>query len=241
MFIPLHDGVELRHIPRPLATWGLVAVNVAIWGLGALGLFGDLQALDTALGVIPAVMTGRAELAPSLAILPQWGTPLTAMFLHVGFWHLIGNMTFLWVFGDNVEDAMGSARYLLFYLLCGFAAAALYVAMSPASESPLIGASGAMSGVIVAYLLLHPHIRIFGLVFNWLPVRVPALWMIGFWILFQVGAALFGGRAEVGWWAHVGGIAAGAALTPLFVRAGTSWGRAAWRTDASPSAAASEG
>lgn len=222
MFIPLHDDAPpLRHIPNPAATWGLIAANVVVWAAGAAGLLGDLMRLDTALGMIPAVVFGHAELSPDLAVAPVWATPVTAMFLHAGLWHLAGNMLFLFVFGDNVEDATGTLRFLLFYLLCGLAGAAAHALAAPTSEAPLIGASAAVSGVIAAYLLLHPQVRVFGLVFNWLPVRIAAAWLIGAWIVFQLGAAFLGGREEVGWWAHVGGILAGLVLTPILTRPGT--------------------
>lgn len=222
MFIPLHDDAPpLRHIARPVATWALILANVAVWAAGAVGALGDLARLDTALGVIPAVLFGHAQLSPELAIAPLWATFATSMFLHAGIWHLAGNMLFLFVFGDNVEDALGTLRFLVFYLLCGLAGALAHAFAAPTSESPLIGASSAVSGVIASYLLLHPQVRVLGLVFNWLPVRIAAIWLIGAWIAFQIGSALFGGRAEVGWWAHVGGLVAGAALTPLLARRGT--------------------
>lgn len=229
MFLPLHDDAPpLRHIARPAATWALILANVAVWAAGAAGLLGDLARLDTALGVIPAVVFGHAQLSPDLAVAPVWATFVSSMFLHAGAWHLAGNMLFLFVFGDNVEDAMGTLRFLAFYLLCGLAGALAHAFAAPTSESPLIGASAAVSGVIAAYLLLHPQVRVLGLVFNWLPVRIAAFWLIGAWIAFQIGSALFGGRAEVGWWAHVGGILAGAAATPLLIRRGTPLlGRAA--------------
>jgi membrane associated rhomboid family serine protease len=224
MFLPLHDDAPLRHIRRPIATWGLIGLNVLIWALGALGLFGDLARLDTSLGVIPAVVTGRASLSPDLRIAPVWATFLISPFLHANFIHLIGNMAFLHVFGDNVEDALGSARFVLFWLLCAAAGVGAYVASAPDAEAPLIGASGAVSGVIASYLLFHPNVRVFGLVFNVVPVRVSALWIIGAWISLQVGAALLARGGDVGWWAHVGGVAAGLALTPLMRRPGAPFG-----------------
>lgn len=220
MFIPLHDGTPMRHLAAPRTAWTLIAVNVGVWLAGRFGLFGDMARVDTALGAIPAVLLGHAELAASLALVPSWATPFTAMFLHGNLFHLVGNMLFLWVFGDNVEDAMGHLRFLLFYLACGLAGTLLYAGMAPQSEAPLIGASGAVSGVIVAYLMLHPRVRVFGLVFNWLPLRIPAYWCLGLWIVFQIVNAVLGGESEVGWWAHVGGILAGAVLTPLMRRPG---------------------
>ncbi|MGE3248551.1 MAG: rhomboid family intramembrane serine protease, partial [Beijerinckiaceae bacterium] len=165
---------------------------------------------------IPAVMSGNAIVSPELSVVPAWTTPVTSTFLHGGFLHLAGNMMFLWVFGDNVEDAMGSLRFAAFYLLCGAIAGLTYVFMFPASESPLIGASGAISGVAAAYLVLHPRVRIFGLLLNWIPAAAPAYVLIGLWIAYQIFFALSGGDSQIGWWAHVGGIAAGLVLLPVF-------------------------
>jgi membrane associated rhomboid family serine protease len=229
MFIPLHDGAPLRHITAPYACWALIAVNIGLWAAGALGLLGDLEKLDTSLGLIPATVFGYGRLTPDLQLVPVWATFLTSPFLHGGLFHLLGNMAFLWVFGDNVEDALGTARFLIFYILCGLASGAVYALSAPQAEAPLIGASGAVSGVIAAYLLLHPNVRVFGLVFNIVPVRLSAMWLLGAWILMQLGSALFSVRGDVGWWAHVGGAAAGLVLTPLlrqpYVRLGWTRGR----------------
>ena len=218
MFIPLHDGVAMRHLARPYVTWALIAANVVMFLIGWRGARGAAGRVDASRGVIPAVVWGQAELSPALAIVPTWTTFLTGMFLHGGFGHLAGNMLFLWVFGDNVEDAMGHGRFLAFYLACGVAGALAFSLMSPATEAPLIGASGAVSGVVMAYLMLYPRVSIFGLVFNWLPLSIPAVWVIGAWIALQIGSALLAVESQIGWWAHVGGILAGLALTPVLKR-----------------------
>lgn len=210
----------MRYLAAPYASRALILANALVWLAGAFGLLGDLSRIDVALGAIPAVLFGHAELAASLSLAPAWATPFTAMFLHGSLFHLVGNMLFLWVFGDNVEDAMGHLRFLVFYVICGLAGTFLYAFVTPQSEAPLIGASGAVSGVIVAYLMLHPRVRVFGLVFNWLPLRIPAYWCLGLWITFQIVNAVLGAASEVGWWAHVGGILAGAALTPFLKRPG---------------------
>lgn len=214
MFVPIHDGEPLRHIARPWVTWGLIALNLVIWGAGAAGGLGNLERFDTGLGVIPAVVIGEARLEPGLALVPTWATFLTSIFLHGGFLHVATNMLFLWVLGDNVEDAMGSARYLIFYLLCGLAGGAAYVLTAPHAQAPMIGASGAIAGVIVAYVMFFPRARIFGLAFNVIPFRIPAWAAIGAWIVIQFIAALTMPRGEISFWAHVGGVVAGAALTP---------------------------
>lgn len=226
MFVPIHDGAPLRHIARPHVTWTLIAVNVAIWAAGAAGLFGDVERLDTALGLIPQLVTGEARLEPGLALVPWPATFVTSMFLHGGFFHLAANMLFLWVFGDNVEDAMGSRRFALFYLLCGLGGGVAYVLSAPHAQAPMVGASGAIAGIIVAYLLFFPQVRILGLAFNVVPFRIPAWIVIGVWIAVQLWSAVMLPKGDVGFWAHVGGVIAGAALTPLLRRPGTPLG---WR------------
>ena len=218
MFIPLYDGVPLRYLKGAWVNWALVGLNVAAYAALATGLLGAMSRIDLEFGAIPAVLTGTAHLeAGLLHINPRW-TILTGMFLHASWLHLIGNMLFLWVFGDNVEDAMGRLRFLLFYLLCGAGATAFYTFMQPGSEEPLIGASGAISGVVAAYLILYPRVHVWGLVFQILPLSIPAWLCVGGWVALQLGSAFFGGAPEVGWWAHVGGILTGAALTPLLKR-----------------------
>ena len=218
MFVPLYDGVRLRFIAAPYGTWLLVGLNALVYFAMAAGLFGNTERIDEALGVTPAVLLGNATLARSITLVPPPVTILTGMFIHASPMHLIGNMLFLRVFGDNVEDAMGSLRFVLFYLLSGLTGALLYAFMLPQSDGPLIGASGAVSGVVIAYLMLYPRVRVFGLVLSFLPLRIPAIFCVGAWVLLQIVSAFSGGDAEVGWWAHVGGLAAGAALTPVFKR-----------------------
>ena len=220
MFLPLPDGAPLRFIRRALVNNALIALNILIFIAMNAGLFGDTERLDLALGVIPAVLLDHSTLAKGIALVPAPMTLLTSVFIHAGFAHLIGNLIFLWVFGDNVEDAMGSGRYLLFYLACGVAGGLVYAATGPLSESPLIGASGAISGVVAAYMLLYPRMRVFGLLLNILPLRLPAAWCLGAWIALQLISALGAEHSEVGFWAHVGGIACGLALTPLLHRPG---------------------
>jgi membrane associated rhomboid family serine protease len=218
MFIPIHDGVALRYMRLAVTTKAVLGVNIALYLAALAGWLGDAGRIDLEFGFIPAVLFGSATLAPDLSFVPPGATLVTSLFLHAGFAHLAGNMLFLWVFGDNVEDAMGSLRFLVFYLLCGLAASLTYALMAPGSQAPLIGASGAVSGVVVAYLMLYPRVNVLGLIFAWLPLRIRAGWLIGAWILFQLGSAIFSADAGVGWWAHVGGMLAGAILTPLLKR-----------------------
>lgn len=170
------------------------------------------------------MLTGQAD-APPGAPAP-FVTVLTAMFLHGGWGHLLGNMLFLWIFGDNVEDAMGQVRYLAFYLLCGIIATLAFVALAPASTVPSLVASGAISGVLAAYLIMHPRAMVLVVIplFLLFPVvQVPAFVMLGIWILTQFiyGVASLGATNDgggVAWWAHVGGFVAGIVLLPLFRR-----------------------
>jgi membrane associated rhomboid family serine protease len=148
------------------------------------------------------------------------------MFLHGGWMHLIGNMWFLWIFGNNIEDSMGHVRFVVFYLLCGIAAALLQVAVNPSSVIPMVGASGAISGVMGAYLVLYPRVRVFTMVplgFFITTVALPAWTMLLYWIAIQVVGGLFGTMAGgegggVAFWAHVGGFVAGLVLIKLFAR-----------------------
>ncbi|MDX6320111.1 MAG: hypothetical protein QOD35_3511 [Nocardioidaceae bacterium] len=219
MFVPLYDGVPLRYLRFPIGNWSLIAANALAFILIQAGSSEDVGRLETALGVVPAVLFGTAVLSPDMAIVPAPATLLTSMFVHANIGHILGNMLFLWVFGDNVEDAMGSARYVAFYLICGVIAALTFAAIIPASESPLIGASGAISGVAAAYLLLYPNARVWGFLFvPWIPLRVPASWFVGIWIALQLLSAFLAEASDIGWWAHLGGIAAGCVLVGLFKR-----------------------
>jgi membrane associated rhomboid family serine protease len=155
-----------------------------------------------------------------LGVERHWYTPLTSMFLHGGWFHLIGNMWFLWLFGNNVEDSMGRGRYLGFYLLCGVAAAAAQTFVSPASIVPMVGASGAISGVMGAYVVLYPRVRVHMLVILFVfitRIAVPAYLMLGYWFLLQLfGGSMAQGEGGVAFWAHVGGFVAGALLISMF-------------------------
>ncbi len=215
MFLPLHDTAPLRAIRFQVVTAALVLLNVVIFLFTHYGVSTARAAMiPLSFGAIPAVLTDQARLSAALQVVPEGATLLTYMFLHGGWMHLIGNMAFLWVFADNVEDGFGHFGFILFYLLCGLAAAALHVFMAPASQAPLIGASGAVAGVLAAYLLLFPSSRVLILLFMRIPLRLSAFWVLGGWIAWQAGAIALGGKGSgVAWWAHVGGFAAGAALT----------------------------
>jgi membrane associated rhomboid family serine protease len=228
---PLSD--ENPHFLTPYTTWALIALNALAWiFLQGLGTEPRLSASVCTLGLVPGELLqtlapgSRVEVGPDvycvLTDLPNWATPLTHMFLHGGWLHLIGNMWFLWIFGNNVEDSMGHARFAVFYVLCGLAAAALQISTNPASGIPMVGASGAIGGVIGAYVLLYPKVQVKMLLFLGFFVTtfsIPAFWMLGYWF----AAQLVGGIGAIGahgggvaFWAHVGGFVAGALLILLF-------------------------
>ena len=215
-FIPLHDTTPRILIARPWVTYGLMLACILSYVVQVSGGEEGFIRLIYGLGVIPAVLTGSAGLSPELVVADPFVTLLSYQFLHGGFMHLAGNMLYLWVFGDNVEDAMGHARFLAFYLVCGVAAALAQVAYNPAEATPLIGASGAISGVLGAYLILHPKARVLVPV-GFIPLYLPAWLLLIFWFGFQFFAAFAAPAAEnVGWWAHIGGFVAGVVLIFFF-------------------------
>lgn len=229
MFVPLHDGVPLRFMRAPYATYGLICACIGLF-LVAVPMRSEAGqiAIAAGFGLIPSVLFGQAALPIELAQAPAWATLFTNVLLHASLAHLLGNMLFLWVFGDNVEDAMGHWRFLAFFFLCGLAGSLAHALMNSESEQPLIGASGAISGVIASYLMLYPQVRIWGLAFKWIPLRIPAMYALSGWILFQIVAAFLDPKGNVGWWAHLGGLAAGAALTPIMIHRGVAlFGRVA--------------
>jgi len=206
----------------PVVTWSLIGACVVVF-LWQLSYGGPEGLVVFAYGMIPARVFGHAELADGIATVPAWLTVITSMFMHGGWLHLGGNMLYLWIFGDNVEDSMGHARFLVFYLLCGIAAAMTQGLIDPTSTIPMVGASGAISGVLGAYILLHPQATVRTLVFLGFfvtIVHVPALIVLGVWFLLQfVSAAGSSTDAPgVAFWAHVGGFIAGMVLVPFFRR-----------------------
>ncbi|MEQ8665513.1 MAG: rhomboid family intramembrane serine protease [Rhodospirillales bacterium] len=215
MFIPLYDSNPTHRIPYQYVTLAIVAACVLVF-LWQISL--DPRSAEEAiyaLGAIPAVITGQRQLPPDIAIIPSYATIITSMFLHGGWMHLIGNMVFLWVLGDNIEDAMGHMRYVVFYLVCGIAAAFCHMAADFGSTMPMVGASGAISGVIGAYLVLHPKAKIHVLI-SWWVVALPAWIVLGGWIALQFFNVATGGGGGIAWWAHIGGAAAGVILIPFF-------------------------
>ena len=222
MFLPLYDHNPLRHVRRQFVTWGLIALNAAVFVFVQGGGLSEpaMQAASLSFGLVPAVLFDLRELAPELAIAPDGVSLVSYAFLHGSWVHLGGNMLFLWVFGDNVEDAMGHFRFLVFYLLCAAFAGFAHALLEPSSIVPLIGASGAVAGVIGAYLMLHPKVRVWVLALGRVPLRLPAWLLLAGWIAFQLFMALGGGDRQVAWWAHVAGAIAGAVLVVPMRRRG---------------------
>ena len=218
MFIPIHDANELRHIRFQYVTVGLIIANVIVFVLTTLGTSEDGAIRSTlGLGYIPAVVNDFADLSPSDILVPENWTYITYAFLHGDIFHLGGNMLFLWVFGDNVEDALGHVKFLVFYLACAAAGAFLHGIVIPESQMPLIGASGAVAGCVSAYLMLHPRVKLWVLAFMRIPLRIPAWIPLILWIAFQFLMFFAQGDDMISWSAHVGGIIAGAVLV-LFLR-----------------------
>jgi membrane associated rhomboid family serine protease len=235
MFPYRDENVTLR---TPLVTFALIAANVAAWVL-VQGAGSPLPLAESVcnLGLVAGELTGK--LRPGMAFPMGEGLScvvdagrepshvLTHMFLHGSWMHLLGNMWFLWIFGNNVEDSMGRVRFLVFYLVCGLAAAILQVVINPASGVPMVGASGAISGVMGGYVVLYPRARVYVLLFLGFfitTVVMPAWTMIGYWALIQLvsGVVSLGAQGEAGggvaFWAHVGGMIAGIVLVRLFAR-----------------------
>jgi membrane associated rhomboid family serine protease len=219
----------------PFVTVGIIAANVLVWlFVQGMGSAEPLVRSVCDLGLVPGELLQTAkpgsgvELAPGLFCMvdvqPHYATVLTSMFTHGGWLHLIGNMVFLWVFGNNIEDVMGHGRFIVFYLLCGVAAAAAQVVISPSSIVPMVGASGAVSGVLGAYLLLYPRVRVHTLLFFGIfvtRVALPAYVMLGYWAVLQLlgGLVTLSGVARgggVAFFAHIGGFVAGLILIRLF-------------------------
>ena len=223
MIFPIRD--ENPQINVPYITYGLIALNIVAWL--ALQGFGAEPALSRSVcsfGLIPADLTG-AEINPTGLYCeidghPDWHTTISAMFMHGSWMHLIGNMWFLWIFGNNVEDAMGPFRFVVFYTLTGLAAAVAQIIADSASVIPMVGASGAIGGVMGAYIVLYPrvHVHMFVmLIFR--SFAVPAFLMLGYWIIVQIMggySSLGNSGGGVAFWAHIGGFVSGMALIFVF-------------------------
>ncbi|MEM9215452.1 MAG: rhomboid family intramembrane serine protease [Cyanobacteria bacterium P01_F01_bin.150] len=226
--VPLRDENPVKI--TPYVTYGLIAVNILVFFIElsvSASAPGALQALLEQWAVVPKELTNSLVHFSASSFL-EWKTVVTSQFLHAGFLHLAGNMLYLWIFGNNVEEEMGRIRFLTFYILCGILAVLAQWFFSPESAIPSLGASGAIAGVMGAYIFRYPQVRILTLVplgFLWLTPRVPAFLFLGIWFIQQAvyGVASLGVATNVGmesggvaYWAHAGGFAFGAILGPLF-------------------------
>ncbi len=205
----------------PVVTWTFIALNVLAFLLEISRPEAALQAFIQSWGVVPREYAAARDLAPVIAA-PFWTTLFTSMFLHGGWMHLGGNMLYLWIFGDNLERAMGALKFAVFYLLCGLAASAAHIIFNLQSPIPAVGASGAISGVLGGYLLLFPRNQVRVMTYRGI-VHVPAMIVLGFWIVLQfingVGSvARTDETAGVAYMAHIGGFVAGLVLVKLFAR-----------------------
>jgi membrane associated rhomboid family serine protease len=223
MFLPLHDSVPLRYLKAPTATYALMAAAVLVYGAVSLDILPIASDMVFAgLGLVPAQLFGEQVLPDGLPLVPSALTLVTSILIHASFLHLAGNMLFLWVFGDNVEDAMGHIKFLIFYLACGVIAGLVHAWVVPTSDAPLIGASGAVAGVIAAYLMLHPRVRVWVLALKAIPLRISAAVALGIWIVIQIVMVMLPQVGPVAWWAHIGGLIAGAVLVIFMRRPGVA-------------------
>jgi membrane associated rhomboid family serine protease len=216
--LPLKDDNPTEMTPWMTAV--LIGLNLFAWYfLQGLGAMPALEQSVAAFGVRACEVAGECPVQG----VPPAASIFTSMFMHGGWGHLLGNMLFLWVFGNNIEDSMGHLRFLVFYLLCGAAAAGAQIALAPTSELPMVGASGAVSGIMGAYIVLYPRVKVLA----WFPpifvFRLNAFFFLAYWFVFQLlgGMAMLGlpaDRGGVAFWAHVGGFVAGLALIRVFER-----------------------
>ncbi len=213
MFFPLKDDNPTR--TTPYVTFGLIIINCLVYLYSITGGSQSFQMFIYQFGLIPVELTHAVEVTPQIPA-PAYLTPLTSMFMHGGFMHLAGNMLYLWIFGNNIEDYLGKVKFLFFYILSGLAAALLFIVFDPGSQVPLVGASGAIAGVLGAYLVLFPNHRILTLIFLFYFIRlmhIPAKVVLIIWFVYQlfmsVGSLGAGAGGGVAWLAHVGGFAFG--------------------------------
>ena len=216
--LPLRDSIPSKSIP--VVSYCIIALNAMVFFVEtSLSSSGGLDAFMFRYGVVPAHFMGNPFL--------NWNTLVTSQFLHGGFAHILGNMWFLYIFGDNIEDVLGHVRFLAFYIVSGVAAALAQIYFNPASQIPMIGASGAIAGILGAYFIFHPHSRVMTLVplgFYSRIIEIPAFFFLGFWFLMQTfsgTSALYVAKVSghdaggVAWWAHAGGFAFGTTIAVI--------------------------
>jgi membrane associated rhomboid family serine protease len=206
MVIPIYDHSPFKWPTPPYVMWGLLVVNFAIFFFQAIVAPDSAAAIDHLAGLVPAAFGGAVQFT-----LPAPLTLVTYMFLHANFMHVFGNMIFLFVFGDDIEEAIGHWRFLLFYLACGIGGGIAYVMSGPNSNIDLIGASGAVAGVISAYAMFRPCAKVTVLL-GLIPLRLRAYWVIGLWVVMQIADLANGVQNGVAYWCHIGGLVTGAVL-----------------------------
>lgn len=211
MVVPLYDDNPFAAPVKPVVTWCLIAVNLAVFLYEAGASQASLDRLIDVFSLTPAALIGDIS---ARGWMPAPATLVTYQFFHADIAHLVGNMVFLWVFGDDIERALGRLRYLAFYLLSGVGGGLVFVANDPHSGIELIGASGAIAGIVVAYLMLRPCAKITVLLAV-IPLRIGAYWVVGLFVLTQLWNLGASSKSEVAYWCHFGGMLAGALLFPL--------------------------
>jgi membrane associated rhomboid family serine protease len=207
MVLPLYDDNPFTLPVKPVVTWLLILANILVFMVQLGGSDAEVQAIASAFGVTPAALLGGTVPTPVFSL-------LTYMFIHADLAHIFGNMIFLWVFGDDIERALGRVRYLVFYLASGAVGGIVFALYDPHSGIELIGASGAIAAVVVAYLMLRPCAKI-TVLFGIIPLRISAYWVVGLFMLTQLWNLGAASKSEVAYWCHFGGMLAGAILFPL--------------------------
>ncbi len=229
MVMPLWDDNPFVKTKKPWITWGLIALNTFIFMLEVAAGDDGSERIFQSFALTPVSLTHPT----AVVSLPADLTLITYMYLHADIFHLLGNMVFLFVFGDDIEEALGPLRYLVFYHACGVAGALAFAASGPQSSIPLVGASGAIAGVIIAYLMLRPCAKIRVLAF-WFVFKLDAFWVIGSWAILQFLHLASSSTDEVAYWCHIGGLVTGAVLFPIMRLPGVELFECIERRDQSP-------
>jgi membrane associated rhomboid family serine protease len=211
MVMPIYDDNPFTQPVKPFVTWCLIAANIGVFFYEAGATETGLNRMIESFSLVPAALSGKTSVPGPVS---PFLTLFTYQFFHADLGHLLGNMIFLWVFGDDIERALGRWQYLVFYLLSGAIGGAAFVLTDPSSTTELIGASGAISGIVVAYVMLRPCAKITVLVV-FLPLRISAFWVVGLFILTQLWNLEASSKSEVAYWCHAGGMLAGCLLFPL--------------------------
>jgi membrane associated rhomboid family serine protease len=211
MVMPIYDDNPFTQPVKPVVTWCLIALNVILYLYEAGASELALDRLIDTFSLTPAALLGDM---PARGWVPPWATLVTYQFFHADIGHIVGNMIFLWVFGDDIERALGRLRFLAFYVLSGVIGGIVFVASNPASRIELIGASGAIAGIVIGYIMLRPCAKITVLL-GIIPLRISAYWVVGLFVLAQLWNLGSASKSEVAYWCHFGGMLAGAVLFPL--------------------------